>query len=132
MSLHTSPLSPHLQIYRLPLTALLSISHRITGLLLALGALLLIYVLAAAAAGPESYQTAQAFVVSWFGQLLLFLFTFALYFHLCNGIRHLVWDVGYGFDKETVDVTSYVVLGVTIVLTLTTWGVALGSQGGAA
>ena len=132
MSLDTPPLSPHLQVYRLPITALLSISHRITGVFLALGVLLLFYVLVAATAGPQAYQGAHAFVASWFGQLVLFLFTLALYFHFCNGIRHLIWDVGYGFELETIDKSAYIVLGVSIVLTLITWGIAMVSKGAGA
>lgn len=121
----TPPLSPHLQVYRFPLTVILSITHRITGALLGLGVLLLLYVLIAAAAGEQSYHGAHALVSSWLGQLLLFLWTFALFFHFCNGIRHLIWDVGYGLDRELVDKTAYVVLIVSIVLTLVTWSVAL-------
>jgi succinate dehydrogenase / fumarate reductase cytochrome b subunit len=125
MRADTPPLSPHLQVYRFPLTVILSITHRITGALLGLGVLLLLYVLVAAAAGEQSYQNAHALVSSWLGQLLLFLWTFALFFHFCNGIRHLLWDVGYGLDREVVDKTAYVVLIVSVVLTLLIWFVAL-------
>jgi succinate dehydrogenase / fumarate reductase cytochrome b subunit len=121
----TPPLSPHLQVYRFPLTVILSITHRITGALLGLGVLLLIYVLVAAAAGEQNYQSAHALVSSWLGQLFLFLWTFALFFHFCNGIRHLLWDVGYGLDREVLDKTAYVVLIVSVVLTLLIWLVAL-------
>ncbi len=120
------PTSPHLQIYRLPLTALLSITHRATGVVLAFGALLLVWVLAALAGGSESYAPAQAFLQSWFGQLVLFALTFALYFHFCNGIRHLFWDVGVGFDIEITDKTARLVLVVAVILTLATWVVAIG------
>ena len=85
----TRPLSPHLQIYKLPLTALLSISHRITGVINSVGALFLVLVLARAAGGEESFGFASALLSSWFGYLVLFGFTLALYFHFCNGIRHL-------------------------------------------
>lgn len=118
------PLSPHLQVYRLPLTVVLSITHRITGAALAIGTLLLVYVLGSAAAGPEAYAAAHSVVASWFGQALLFLWTFALYFHLCNGIRHLVWDAGYGFELDVVDKTALAALIVSSVLTVITWGVA--------
>ena len=86
------PLSPHLQVYRPQWTMVLSISHRITGVGLSLGTLLLVYWLAAAAAGPEAFETAQEVIGSWIGRLFLFGWTFALFYHLCNGIRHLVWD----------------------------------------
>lgn len=125
MRADTSPLSPHLQVYRFPLTVILSITHRATGALLGLGALLLLYVLISAAAGESSYQSAHGFVVSWFGQLVLFLWTFALFFHFCNGIRHLVWDVGIGLQRDVVDKTAVAVLIVSIVLTLLVWLIAL-------
>lgn len=124
------PLSPHLQIYRLPLTALLSIAHRITGAFLVLGVALLAYVLIAAASGPQAYQSAHALVASWFGQLLLFLWTFALYFHFCNGIRHLVWDVGFGFELDVVGRTAWAVIIASGGLTVITWATALMVQAG--
>ena len=123
------PLSPHLQIYRLPLTALLSITHRMTGAFLGLGALLLIYLLVSAAAGPQAYGQAHALVASGLGQLLLFLWTYALFFHFCNGIRHLFWDAGYGFELETVEKTAYGVVVASFILTLAVWGVALVMRG---
>lgn len=125
----TAPLSPHLQVYRFPLTVILSITHRVTGAVLAFGALLLLYVLFAAVSGEHSYQTAHALVSSGLGQLLLFLWTFALYFHFCNGIRHLVWDVGYGFDHQVLDKSAWIVLIVSTALTLVTWLVALAAGG---
>ncbi len=127
----TVPLSPHLQVYRFPLTVILSITHRITGAFLAIGTLLLLYLLMAAAAGPQSYQSAHALVSSWLGQVLLLLWTFALYFHFCNGIRHLIWDVGYGFDKQLVDKTALIVMIASILLTVVTWLVAMAVGGGA-
>ena len=122
------PTSPHLQIYRLPLTALLSITHRATGVLLAIGAVLLIAVLAAAAGGVESYAPFQSFMQSWFGQLILFAITFALYFHFCNGIRHLFWDVGIGFELETSDLTAKLAIVAAVVLTVATWLIAAGVE----
>ncbi len=120
------PTSPHLQIYRLPLTAILSITHRATGVFLAIGSILLVWVLVALAGGPESYAPAQAFLHSWLGQLILFALTFALYFHFCNGIRHLFWDVGIGFELETSDKTARLAIVVAVVLTVATWIVAAG------
>ena len=127
----TVPLSPHLQVYRFPLTVILSITHRITGAFLAVGTLLLLYVLMAAAAGPQSFQNAHGLVSSWIGQVLLLLWTFALYFHFCNGIRHLIWDVGYGFDKQLVDKTAIIVMVGAILLTVLTWLLAIAVGGGA-
>ncbi len=119
------PLSPHLQIYRLPLTVVLSISHRITGAFLVLGVLLLVALLVAAAAGPQAYAAVHGHVAAWYGQLILFLSTFVLFFHFCNGIRHLAWDAGYGYEYPTVNLTAYVALGATVVLTLLVWIVAI-------
>ena len=123
------PLSPHLQVYRFQWTMALSISHRITGVGLALGTLLLVYWLAAAAAGPEAFATAQAVIGSFLGRLLLFGWTFALFYHLCNGIRHLVWDAGYGFELETAYRSGLVVIAASAVLTLLSWilGYSLGA-----
>ena len=122
------PTSPHLQIYRLPLTALLSITHRATGVFLSIGAVLLISVLAALAGGAETYAPFQAFLQGWFGQLILFAITFALYFHFCNGIRHLFWDVGMGFELETSDMTAKLAIAVSVVLTVATWLIAAGVE----
>jgi succinate dehydrogenase / fumarate reductase cytochrome b subunit len=126
MTTHSKlPLSPHIQIYRLPLTALLSIVHRGTGVVLALGSLLLVWVLASAASGPQAYDSAYQHMASWYGQLILFGLTFSLYLHFCNGIRHLFWDVGLGFELETVDLTAKLAIAMAIVLTIATWLVAL-------
>lgn len=124
------PMSPHLQVYRLPLNAITSITHRLTGIILSLGAVLLVLMLVAAADGSQTYQAAYAFVASWFGQLVLFLFTLALYYHLCAGVRHLVWDAGYGYDLESARRGSWVVIGTAIGLTLITWILAIATTGG--
>lgn len=121
MAAGNRPLSPHLQVYRPQLTSMLSILHRITGVGLAVGTLLLVYWLAAAAGGPESYAAAQGFIGSFFGQLLLFGWTVALFYHLANGIRHLFWDAGYGFELPTVQRSGLAVLAATAVLTVVSW-----------
>lgn len=115
------PLSPHLQIYRLPLTAITSITHRITGVLLGLGALGLVYWLVALASGPESYAAAQAAAGSVIGQIVMILFSLALFYHLANGIRHLFWDAGYGFELETAHRTGQAVIVAAVVLTVIAW-----------
>lgn len=115
------PLSPHLQIYRLPITAIMSISHRATGVALSVGTLLLLYWLVSAALGPAAFATAQSVIGSWFGRLLLFGWSVALFYHLCNGLRHLFWDAGYGFSLPDVDRANIAVFGATAVLTLATW-----------
>jgi succinate dehydrogenase / fumarate reductase cytochrome b subunit len=119
------PMSPHLQIYRLPLAAVLSITHRITGVGLVLGTLLLTYWVAGAASGPAAYDTAVDFLQSWLGMLILFGFSAALFFHLCNGIRHLVWDTVHAFElKDTARSNIFVIAG-TVVLTVGSWLLAL-------
>ena len=102
-----------------------SILQRITGSGLAVGLLVFTYWLGAAAHGPDAYATAQAFLTSWFGYLLLFGFTVAIYFHLCNGIRHLFWDIGWGFEMETTTASSVAILVGTVVLTALTWIIGL-------
>lgn len=121
------PLSPHLQVYRPQLTSILSITHRATGVALAGGALVLAWWLIALAAGPESYATVHAVLGSVLGQAVLFGFAFAGYYHLCNGIRHLFWDVGMGFELEQAYLSGYAVLGASAALTLLTWIVILAS-----
>jgi succinate dehydrogenase / fumarate reductase cytochrome b subunit len=124
------PLSPHLQIYRPQITTVLSISHRLTGLALAVGTLLLVWWLVALASGPEAYATVQGFVGSWLGRLLLLGWTFSLFFHLANGIRHLFWDAGYGFDLKTTTASGWTAVAASVVLTLLAWGVGLSAMGG--
>jgi succinate dehydrogenase / fumarate reductase cytochrome b subunit len=112
------PLSPHLQIYKPQITSVLSILHRITGVALTVGTLLLVWWLLAAAAGPAAYAQAQAFIGSWLGVLLLIGWAYALFFHLCNGVRHLVWDTGHGFDITTTYASGWVVVAASAILTL--------------
>ena len=121
MASHERPLSPHLQIYRPQITSVLSILHRMTGVALAVGTLLLVYWLVAAAIGPQAYAAAQDFVSSKLGRLLLLGWTWALFYHLCNGIRHLVWDAGYGFELDTLAKSGWVVVAVSVGLTLVAW-----------
>lgn len=122
------PISPHLQIYKLPLTAILSICHRASGVVNSIGALLLVYVLAKAAGGADSFATAQWVLTSWFGMLILFGFTLSLYYHFCNGIRHLFWDVGMGLDLEMANKSAKVTLVAAAALTVLTWIVALAAN----
>ncbi len=124
------PLSPHLQIYRKQLTTTLSITHRITGILLSLGAVALTYWLLALAGGEASYETARGVLGSLPGLLALGLWTFSFYYHLCNGVRHLFWDIGVGFELKSVYASGYTAIAVSLALTLATIGYAL-SQGGA-
>lgn len=125
MANNNRPTSPHLQIYRLPLTAKMSISHRATGALLSAGLVLTVLLLMALAGGPSSWETAHDLLVSGVGQLVLFGFTLVLNYHLCNGVRHLFWDIGHGYDLEAANRSNKLVLAATLVLTALVWLVAL-------
>jgi succinate dehydrogenase / fumarate reductase cytochrome b subunit len=118
------PISPHLQIYRPQLTSMLSIIHRMTGVGLALGAVLAVCWLLAAAAGPEHFATVDGLLTSWIGYLVLLGSTWALAYHFLNGIRHLVWDAGFGFEIETVERSGLAVAIGSVVLTLLLWLIA--------
>jgi succinate dehydrogenase / fumarate reductase cytochrome b subunit len=130
MTTNDRPLSPHLQIYRPQITSVLSILHRITGMALAAGSLLLVYWLIAAAAGADAFATAQSLIGSFVGRLLLFGWSFALFFHLANGIRHLFWDMGLGFELKTVTRSGWTVVIVSLLLTLVAWFLGYWQMGG--
>ncbi len=115
------PLSPHLQVYKLPMSAVMSISHRLTGIALSVGTLLLVYWLVAAASGDAYFDTAQSIIGSVPGRLCLFGWSFALYYHLCNGLRHLFWDMGKGLELTTVTKSGWFTIIGACVLTLATW-----------
>ena len=120
------PLSPHLQVYdMLQLTSALSISSRITGSVWGFGLVLLVWWLVAAASGPSAFATAQWFLSSWVGLLVLFGMSGAAWYHTLNGVRHLAWDAGYGYDIPTTYRTGRIVLIGTAVMTVLTWAVAL-------
>lgn len=119
------PLSPHLQIYRPMLTMVMSIAHRITGVALYAGTLLLAWFLIAAATGGHAFGTVAGVLDSWFGRLVLFGFTWALFHHLLGGIRHFVWDAGYGMGHPEREWLAQGTLVGGIVLTLVVWAAAL-------
>lgn len=125
MTAGNRPLSPHLQIYRPQITSVLSISHRISGIALAFGLLLLVYWLAALAAGDAAYASALAVLGAWPVKLLLFLGTFAFFYHFANGLRHLWWDSGRGFEISEVNASGWVVLVAATLLTALLWAVLL-------
>jgi len=114
------PLSPHLQVYRPQMTSVLSILHRVTGVALTLGTLLLTWWLVAAAYGPDQFDTVQAAVGSWLGQLILWGFTFALFYHLGNGVRHLAWDFGWGFDLGQLRASGLAMVAFAVAATVVT------------
>lgn len=117
------PLSPFMfpVWYRFQITSALSILHRLTGIALAVGSILLTWWLVAVAAGGEVFNATHAFIASPIGTLLLFLWSAAFFYHLCSGIRHLVWDAGYGFEIRDAYRSGYGVLAGTVVLTALSW-----------
>lgn len=115
------PLSPHLQIYRLTLTMLMSIAHRITGLALYFGMAVVAWWLASTAYAPSSYATFQTIWGSAIGRLILFGFSWAMFHHMLGGIRHLIWDLCYGFDPAEREWLARATLVGSIVLTLLLW-----------
>lgn len=120
------PLSPFMigPYYRPQLTSMLSILHRATGVFLSLGSALLVGWLVAVASGPEAYACAQKVLGAWYGQLLLLGWSYALFYHLCNGIRHLFWDAGYGFRLKAVYYSGYLMVAASVVMTAGAWWLA--------
>jgi succinate dehydrogenase / fumarate reductase cytochrome b subunit len=119
------PLSPHLQVYRPQITSVGSILHRFTGVAISAGPLLLVWWLVAAASGVGAFDTVQGFIASPIGLLVLFGWTAALFYHFFAGIRHLVWDAGYGFEKPTYHASGYAVFAATGVATVLVWIIGL-------
>ena len=124
MNNNDRPLSPHLSIYRWPVTMVTSILHRATGVAMAVGFLLLVGWLFDAASGPEVYDKFLGVMNSTIGCVLLVGWSFAFFYHLANGIRHLVWDTGRGLEKEQATASAWFVIAASIVLTAIFWWVA--------
>jgi succinate dehydrogenase / fumarate reductase cytochrome b subunit len=114
------------QYYRFQLTSVLSFLHRMTGIGLSLGAVLLVWWLAALAGGPWAYAAFSEHLLAWYGQLLLLGWSWSLLYHLCNGIRHLVWDLGHGYSIPVAYRSGYAVVAASVLLTAAAWGVAYG------
>ena len=121
------PISPHLQIYAPQITSVLSITHRFTGVSLYLSAILFSAFVISASFGETTFDLVQSLVGSWVGKTILFCITLAVYYHLSNGIRHLFWDFGKGFDLTSVRLSGYAVLAFSVSLTAITWVIALSS-----
>ena len=115
------PLSPHLQVYRPQITSVLSILHRATGVGLAVALVMAVFWFLGAAAGPEAHASADGWMTSWLGLLILFAATWGLAYHFCNGIRHLIWDLGLGFELDQVTMSGQIALVASGVLTLFVW-----------
>lgn len=115
------PLSPHLQVYRPQITSVLSILHRMTGVALTLGLILLVWWFIAAATGPEYFIFVDGLLRSPLGALVMLGSAFALAYHTLNGIRHLIWDMGYGFDLDSVSTSGWAVVIGALGLTFVMW-----------
>ena len=126
MGVPQRPLSPHLGIYRWQLTMALSIFHRLTGVFLSIGAVLIVIVLASIASGPNEFVLVQEWISHPFGQILLVAWTFSLFLHLANGVRHLFWDAGLGFEKSTANATGVWVVLISVAATVAVWVLAWG------
>ncbi|SJZ57027.1 succinate dehydrogenase, cytochrome b556 subunit [Novilysobacter spongiicola] len=125
------PLSPHLQVYRWQVQMVTSILHRATGVILVVGSLLVAWALVALAGGPDSWSTFSGFARSWFGFLVMFGWTWALAFHLINGVRHLAQDAGYAFDIKGTIRNSWISVFGSLLLTAVIWVVAMMQWGNA-
>ena len=117
-------MSPHLQVWRWHVTMLTSILHRVTGVGIYLGALILAAWAISLAAGPEAYALFLGIMGSWLGKLVLLGMSASLFFHLGNGVRHIVWDFGHGLAKEDASASSFAVLGFAIAATGAVWAIA--------
>ena len=115
------PLSPHLQVYKPQLTSILSILHRGTGIVLSIGSIFLVSWILVLTLGESAYKIYSQLVNNWFGKLVIFGFTFGLFYHLSNGIRHLFWDAGYGYDLKDAYISGFAVIFSSLSLTLITW-----------
>ena len=116
-----SPLSPHLSIYRWPITMTISILHRVTGVAMSVGLIVLCAWLMSAAAGAADYERVVSLLSTMIGKLMLIGFSFAFFFHLANGVRHLVWDVGYGFEIHQANASAWFVLLLAGGMTAAFW-----------
>jgi succinate dehydrogenase / fumarate reductase cytochrome b subunit len=114
------PLSPHLTIYRPQLTSIASILNRLTGISLIVAAFLAVWWLLAAASSPEAYALANGFITSWFGDLVMTLSLWALWYHYLGGLRHLLFDAGHGLEIETAEKLGWAVVAGSVILTVLT------------
>jgi succinate dehydrogenase / fumarate reductase cytochrome b subunit len=124
------PLSPHFTVYHWPITMATSIAHRLTGIALSLGTVLLAWWLVAAAGGPESFQLFNDVALTLVGQIILFGLVWSLAYHLLAGLRHLAWDFGYGFELGTANRMSIVIIALSILLTLAAFAAVYLGKGG--
>jgi len=121
-----NPLSPHLQIYRWHISSLLSITHRISGVVNLLALILIFFWLIALSLGENNYESFLLVINSFFGKFILIGFTWSMIFHSLSGVRHLIWDLGYGFEIKTANISGIIVIISSLVLTIIFWLFARG------
>ena len=121
-----NPLSPHLQIYRWHISSLLSITHRISGIINLLGLILIFFWLIVLSLGESNYQLFLLIINSFIGKFILIGFTWSMCFHILSGIRHLAWDLGYGYEIKTANVSGIIVIIFSLILTIIFWLLARG------
>jgi len=121
-----NPLSPHLQIYRWHISSLLSITHRISGIINLLGLILIFYWVLVLSLGESNYELFLLLINSFFGKFFLIGLTWSMSFHILSGIRHLAWDLGYGFEIKTANISGLIVIISSLVLTIIIWLFARG------
>ena len=126
MSDSKNPLSPHLQIYRWHISSLLSITHRISGIINLLGLILIFFWLLVLSLGESNYELFLLLINSFFGKFFLIGLTWSMSFHILSGIRHLAWDLGYGFEIKTANISGLIVIISSLVLTVIIWLFARG------
>jgi succinate dehydrogenase / fumarate reductase cytochrome b subunit len=118
---HPRPTSPHLQVYKLPLTGLISITHRITGVFLSAGLILVVAIFYALSQGADSYAAMQSVTNFWLVKIVYWGFIYALFFHLCHGVRHLYWDIGEGYEQDKLVQYALFELFLAFAFTLGAW-----------
>jgi len=121
-----NPLSPHLQIYRWHISSLLSITHRISGVINLSALILIFFWLTLLSFGESNYELFLLIINSFFGKFILIGFTWSMSFHLLSGIRHLAWDMGYGFEIKTANISGIIVVISSLFLTIIFWLLARG------
>ena len=126
--INNRPTSPHLQVYRLPLTGIISITHRMTGVLLSVGLILFVYILCSVAGGLKTYSVMQTTMNLWQIKVVYWGFIYALYFHLCHGVRHLIWDSGKSFANKSLNCYAIIELFSSLLLTLITFIFSLNTE----
>lgn len=119
------PMSPHLQVYRPQISSILSIMNRVTGIISTVGTLMLVWWLAAAASGPHAYGIVQSFLGSPIGLFVLFGWTAALLYHFFGGLRHLAWDMGFGYELRDMHASGWAIIIATVVFTVAIWVIGL-------